>query len=698
MKVREKYINREISWLSFNERVLQEAADPNVPLLERLRFLGIFSNNLDEFFRVRVASVKRMVQHNLEGDALLGNYTPEQLHEKIESIVVEQQKDFDDIYNQIVEGLAQSKIFFLDETQLSKSQGVFVREYFNEKILPNLVPIMLMQTKEFPMLRDRSVYLAVKLSSTNHPEQTTYSLVRIPDRSAPRFLVLPIKSTGKYVILLDDVIRYCLEDLFPIFDYDCIEAYAFKITRDAELDIDDDISKSLLETIETSLKKRKKGSPVRMVYDEQIPEDLLNYLLKRMKFRRSDNVIPGGRYHNHRDFMDFPKIGEPHHYYQSPKSLPCRYLQPHQSILKRMKQRDFILHYPYQNFNHFISLIREAAIDASVCEISITIYRVATYSKVINALLNAARNGKKVTVIIELQARFDEEANIYWSSKLQEEHIAVINGVPGLKIHCKLALITRVEEGKFCYYAYVGTGNFHEDTARIYADEGLFTSDSRIATEVAKVFEFFKHNYKHFNYEHLVVSPFSMREFFVHRIDQEIAAARVGKPAYMIIKLNSLVDPGMIDKLYDASIAGVQVKLIIRGACSLIPGIPGLSDNIQAISIVDKYLEHSRILLFGNGGDEQLFISSADWMPRNLNRRIEVACPIYDSEIKQELKAELEIQLHDNQKARIHDGKLSNQYSRSTSNRKIRSQDEYYVYLKSIHKPEKKKSVKNSKK
>ncbi len=698
MKVREKYINREISWLSFNERVLQEAADQNVPLLERLRFLGIFSNNLDEFFRVRVASVKRMIQHNLEGDDLLGNYTPEQLHEKIEAIVVEQQKDFDNIYNQIVEGLAQSKIFFLDETQLSKAQGVFVREYFNEKILPNLVPIMLMQTREFPMLRDRSVYFAVKLSSTDHPEQTTYSLVRIPDRSAPRFLVLPVKRTGKYVILLDDVIRYCLEDLFPIFDYDRIEAYAFKITRDAELDIDDDISKSLLESIESSLKKRKKGSPVRLVYDQQIPEDLLNYLLKRMKFRRSDNVIPGGRYQNLRDFMDFPRIGEPHHYYQSSKPLPCRYLQSHQSILKRMKQRDFILHYPYQNFNQFISLIREAAIDSSVCEISITIYRVATYSKVVNALLNAARNGKKVTVIIELQARFDEEANIYWSSKLQDEHVAVINGVPGLKIHCKLALITRVEEGKPCYYAYVGTGNFNEDTARIYADEGLFTSDPRIATEVARVFEFFKHNYKHFSYEHLILSPFSMREFFVHRIDQEIAAARVGKPAYIIVKLNSLVDPGMIDKLYDASIAGVQIKLIIRGACSLIPGIPGLSDNIQAISIVDKYLEHSRILLFGNGGDEQLFISSADWMPRNLNRRIEVACPIYDSEIKQELKAELEIQLHDNQKARIQDGKLSNQYSRSASNRKIRSQDEYYVYLKNIHKPEKKKPARKVKK
>ncbi|MDP4185217.1 MAG: polyphosphate kinase 1, partial [Bacteroidota bacterium] len=437
----------------------------------------------------------------------------------------------------------------------------------------------------------------------------------------------------------------------------------------------------------------KKGSPVRMVYDKKIPEDLLLYLLKRMKLRRNDSIIPGGRYHNHKDFMDFPEIGESHHYYQSTKQLPNRYLPPHRSILKKISQRDIILHYPYQNFYNLINLIREAAIDPNVKEIAITLYRVATYSKIVNTLLNAARNGKKVTVIIELQARFDEEANIYWSNKLQEEGVQVINGVLGLKVHSKLALISRLEEGKMKYYAYIGTGNFHEGTARIYADEGLFTSDPRISNEVAKVFEFFKHNYKHFIYEHLIVSPFRMREFFEKLIDKEIALARVGKPAYMIIKMNSLVDPGMIDKLYDASIAGVQIKLIIRGACSLIPGIPGLSDNIYAISIVDKYLEHSRILLFGNGGNERLFISSADWMPRNLNRRIEVACPIYDSEIKRELKAQLEIQLKDNQKARILDYDLSNRYCRTSSSRKIRSQEEYYNYLRNIHNPDKKTDV-----
>ncbi len=680
-----RYINREISWLSFNGRVLQEAEDPQVPLLERLRFLGICSNNLDEFFRVRVATVRRMMILGEDEDSLLGEFTAQELHEKIQETVIEQQKKYQAIYEEIHQKLAEEHIFIVNEKDLTSPQGEVVSEYFHDKVLPNLVPLMLKQTGKFPDLRDRSVYLAVKLSKKEEPESSTYSLVRIPGRSVPRFLVLPQKGEEKFVILLDDIIRYCLKDLYPIFDYDRIEAYAFKITRDAELDIDDDISKSFVEKMAVSLKKRKKGSPVRMVYDREIPEDLLQYLLKRMKFGKDDNLIAGGRYHNRKDFMAFPEIGETHHYYHSAPPLPHKYLKPRKSILKQMEERDIILHYPYQDFTHFIDLLREAAIDPRVKEIGITIYRIATFSKVMNALQNAARNGKKVTVLFELQARFDEGNNIYWSNKLQEEGVHVIHGVSGLKVHSKLAYIVSEENGDRKEYAYIGTGNFHEGTAHVYCDEGLLTSDKRLTKEVVKVFEFFRLNYKHFEYKHLVVSPYHLRDHFSKLVDDEITRAKAGEKAYMILKLNSLVDKKMVDQLYKASKAGVDIKLIVRGICSLIPGIPGLSENIEVTSIVDKYLEHSRILLFGNGGDEKIYIASADWMPRNLNRRVEIACPVYDLEVKEELKAQLEIQLRDNQKARILDKELANTY-RKGGKEKIRSQEAYYNYLQERHK------------
>ncbi|TKG92460.1 polyphosphate kinase 1 [Puteibacter caeruleilacunae] len=677
-----KYINREISWLSFNERVLQEAADQNVPLLERLRFLGIFSNNLDEFFRVRVATVRRMLLVGEDENILLGELTAEELHEKITETVIKQQKKFQGIYENILDELSDENIFMVNENQLTPEQGEIVRKYFHNKVLPNLVPIMLKQVNQFPMLRDRSVYLAVKLSKSEKPKEHTYSLVRIPGKSVPRFLVLPQDGNKKFVIILDDIIRYCLKELFPIFDYDVIEAYAFKITRDAELDIDDDVSKSFIEKMEASLKQRKKGSAVRMVHDREMPEDLLQFLLKKMKFGKRDNLIAGGRYHNRKDFMSFPEVGEEHHYYKGIPPLSHPQLKPERSVLAQMKEKDFVLHYPYNDFSDFINLLREAAIDPNVRQIGLTVYRVATFSKVMSALQNAARNGKQVTVLLELQARFDEENNIYWSNKLQEEGVNVIHGVPGLKVHSKLAYIAREEDGKLKSYAYVGTGNFHEGTARVYADEGLFTADPRIAEEVSKVFDFFRLNYKHHKYEHLVVSPFVLRDHFSMLIDNEIRLAKAGEEAYIILKLNSLVDKNMVNKLYEASSAGVKIQLIIRGICSLIPGIPGVSENIQAISIVDKFLEHSRILLFGNGGDEKIYIASADWMPRNLNRRIEIACPIYDEQVKEELRKQLDIQLMDNQKARYLDRDLTNRYVNTSTEKKCRSQEDYYCYLK----------------
>ncbi|MDD4424370.1 MAG: polyphosphate kinase 1 [Mariniphaga sp.] len=681
----ENFINREISWLSFNERVLQEAEDPNTPLFERIRFIGIFSNNLDEFFRVRVATVRRMVDLGKDEENLLGNLTPSELHEKIQIIVSEQQEKVQQIFKEILNELGQNNIFIINEKELNHQQGIYVKKYFYEKVLPNLVPIMLNKKNKFPYLRDRSVYLAVKLLKKSNPKDVAYSLIRIPGRTVPRFIVLPKDKKKTYIMFLDDVIRYCFDDLFFYFDYDIYEAYTIKITRDAELDIDDDISKSFIEKMSTSLKKRKKGKPVRLIYDRDIPKDMLDFILKKMKLDDEENAVPGGRYHNHKDFMNFPEIGKKRHYYTKLPPFRHKDLTPHTSILRVLRKKDVMLHYPYQTFNHFIDFLREAAIDPSVKEIGITIYRVAPASKVVNALLNAVRNGKTVTVVIELQARFDEEANIMWSNKLQEEGADVINGIPGMKVHSKLAWIKRYEEGRYLNYAYIGTGNFHEETARVYADEGLLTADPRLANEVEHIFNFFKQNYRHYNYKHLVVSPVFMRDFFTKHIEKETELAKEGKEAWMMLKMNSLIDPDIMIKLYKAAKAGVKIRLIVRGIYGLLSDQKKFKENIMAISIVDKYLEHSRIFLFGNNGDEKMYISSADWMPRNLNRRIEVACPVYDEEIKQELKEMLKIQLRDNTKARLLDEHLLNQYNKINIVDVYRAQEDYYKFIKNIH-------------
>ncbi len=682
----QNFTNREISWLSFNERVLQEAADPATPIFERIRFIGIFSNNLDEFFRVRVAAVRRMVDFGKDEENLLGNFTPKELLDKIQEVVIGHQQKVQTIFKNIFDELKADNIFLINEKELNHPQGVFVKKYFYDKVLPNLVPIMLRKNYKFPYLRDRSVYLAIKLSKKSNPLDFAYSLIRIPSISISRFFVLPKIGKSKIVIMLDDVIRYCLNDLFFYFDYDVYEAFTLKITRDAELDIDDDISKSFMEKMSTSLKKRKIGKPVRLIYDRTMPDDLKNFIFKKMKIYSDENAIAGGRYHNHKDFMNFPEIGKKKHYYTKLTPIRHKDLLPNTSILQVLRKKDVMLHYPYQTFNHFIDLLREAAIDPQVKEIGITIYRVDGASKVVNALLNAIRNGKIVTVVIELQARFDEEANIYWSNKLQEEGANVINGVPGIKVHSKLAWIKRKEGSIYRNYAYIGTGNFHEGTARVYADDGLMTSDPRLANEVANSFEFFKLNYKHFDYEHLVISPFKMRKFFTKKIEHEMELARNGENGYMIIKMNSLIDPEMMKKIMEAGKAGVRIQLIIRGIFGL--NIPKeLSQNITAISIVDKFLEHSRIFLFGNGGDEKMYISSADWMPRNLNRRFEVACPIYNKDIQGELKEMLNIQLKDNSKARILAPGLLNEYNLGDDDDEsvYRAQEDYYKFIKQKH-------------
>lgn len=676
-------INRELSWLSFNERVLQEAADKMVPLADRIKFLGIFSNNLDEFFKVRVATIMRMIDLKMTNQKVLGE-SPESLLSKIKDAVIKLQKKFEAIYDEVLVELEQQNIFIIDETQLNEEQASFVKEYFEDKVLPALSPMMLRKLNKFPYLKDKSIYLATKLSKKKSKREFEYALIELPTAVLPRFIVLPQVKEKKYVILIDDVIRYNLKEVFTIFEYDQFEAYTIKLTRDAELDIDNDLSQSFLEKIQKGVTGRKKGQPVRFVYDEAMPADLLKYLKKSLEFDEYDSMIPGGRYHNFKDFINFPNIGGSKlEYPPMPPSVNPK-LKESKSILETISQGDVLLHYPYQKFSHFINLLREAAIDPDVKSIKITLYRVASNSKVINALINAARNEKEVTVVIELQARFDEKSNIYWARKLEEVGVKILFGIPGLKIHSKLLLITSKSGKRTAQYAGISTGNFHEGNANVYTDVSLLTANKKITNEVDKVFDYFENTYKYYNYNHLLVAPQFMRNKLVSLIDREIKNASEGNPAYIILKINNIVDGDMIHKLYQASQAGVKVKLIVRGICGIIPGVPGLSENIEAISIVDKYLEHARIFIFCNNNEEKYYISSADWMTRNLDNRVEVASPIYDPELQRQIRNIIDTQLSDNIKARIIDECQGNVYRKDANQKAVRSQFELYEYYKTL--------------
>ena len=571
-------------------------------------------------------------------------------------------------------------IHIINEKQLNEEQALYVRNYFQEEVLSVITPVMLHNVKKFPQLRDKSIYLAIRMTSRKAKIAPEYALIEIPSDEIGRFVVLPPAKPNKYIILLDDVIRFCLNDIFDIIHYDRFEAFTIKLTRDAELDIDNDLSKSFLEKIDASVSDRMKGQPVRFVYDHAMPGDILGYLKSHLSLDAEDNLIPGGRYHNFKDYMNFPNLGGKRLVYQPTPALSHPRLKPHKSILAVIKNQDVLLHVPFQKFDHHINLLREAAIDPNVVSISISLYRVANNSRVINALISAAMNGKKVTVIIELQARFDEKSNIFWARSLEEAGAKVLFGLPGLKVHAKMSLITRREDKKLKKYASVGTGNFHEGTASVYADLSLLTSDKRITEEVSKVFNFFEATYRTYKYKHLLVSPLYMRKRIYAMIETEIRNAREGKDAYIHMKINSLVDKDMIKKLYQANAAGVQIKAIVRGMCSLIPGVPGLSENIEVISIVDKFLEHARIFIFCNNNDELYYISSADWMPRNLDHRIEIACPIYDPEIQQEIKEILDVQMKDNVKARIIDETQDNTYRQPKSKKRVQSQMELYKY------------------
>lgn len=680
-KTKPKLINREVSWLHFNARVLQEAMDPGNPLLERLRFLGIFSNNRDEFFRVRVATLRRIKYlQKQKPDSV--TYDASMILKQIGEITDEQEKQFLITYHEIVEQLKEHKINIISEKELSTAQGKQVVEYFRQYVRPNLFPIMLSSMKDPFSLKDNAFYLVVVLRNESGELDENYALVKVPTNTLSRFFILESQDDEKYIIMLDDIIRYNLGEIFLPFGYDRYESYAMKFTRDAELDIDNDVSKSFLEIMVESLKQRKKGATVRFVHDKSMPDKLLDLLLKKFKITKNDVLRGGGRYHNFRDFMDFPVMPSPALYY--PKQEPVRHkaFPMHKSIFSVIRERDVMLHFPYQSFDHIIDLLREASIDPKVRSVKMTLYRAARNSNVINALVNAARNGKAVTVFLELQARFDEKANIQWTEKLQEEGVKIIKSIPGLKVHSKLILIRRKEEGKNVYYSNISTGNFNESTARIYADDSLMTANEEIGIEVSLMFRLFETPYSPPSFRKLIVSPYQTREFFIKLINKEIKNAKAGSEAWITLKMNSLVDNKLIEKLYQASQAGVKINIICRGICTLVPGVKGLSENIEVISIVDKFLEHSRVFIFAHGGKPVYYIGSADWMIRNLDHRFEVSCQITDPALKKELMEMINIQLTDNTKARLVNRDKVNAYKNASTNTPVRSQYAIYDYFR----------------
>lgn len=673
-------LNRETSWLHFNARVLQEAADETVPLIERMKFLGIYSNNLDEFYRVRVATINRMLGVNKK---MVADFdpNPKKTLKEISKITAFQQKEFSRIFKVLLKELGKENIFIVNEKELSAAHGHFVRQYFREHVRSHLFPLM-MNTLKASALKDKSIYLTVHLQVKHKPALGRYAIIKVPVVPLGRFVILPPEDGKEFIILLEDVIRYCLEDIFSIFGYDTFQSYTIKFTRDAELDIDNDISKSFVEIMTESLKQRSIAPPVRLIYDRDMPAPLLDALAEKLQVTERDTLVKSNMHQNFKDFMDFPNVGSPSLEYQKLQPLEHPTLPMNNSILAKIREGDIMLHYPYQSFNYLIDLLREASIDPQVRAIKMTLYRVARDSSVVNALINAARNGKEVTVFLELQARFDEEANIYWSEKMQEEGVRIIQTITGYKVHCKLLLIRRREEDKNVYYANIGTGNYNETTARVYSDCSLFTADKQIVTDVNNVFHLFDSKYNTPRFKQLVVAPFHMRTFFVKMLNTEIKNAKAGKEAWVILKLNNLVDLKIVKKLCEASQAGVKIQMIIRGICVLVPGIKGQSDNIEAVSIVDKFLEHSRVLVFCNGGNAKFYISSADWMIRNFDHRIEVACPVNNREIQRELLTILQIQLKDNTKSRLISNTLPNQYRHDQGTLSFKSQEETYRYFK----------------
>ena len=681
--MKRKTIPRDISWLSFNARVLQEAADPTVPLRERVKFLGIFSNNTDEFFRVRVATLKRMIEMDGKAKNMHLEQSPDKILLEIQQIVLQQQADFADIWEDVRQELEKEKIFLVTEKDLNKEQQKFVQAYFDEEVRPNIIPLMIESIPQFPYLREKSLYLGVVLSHRDGTLKRKYSIIEVPSRAIGRFQILPSPEGEHHIILLEDIIRFNLKNIFSYFGYNRYDSWVFKVTKDAEMDIDNDISTSFIQKIEKGLKNRRKGKPVRFVYDKEMDAGLLDFLMRKLNLSRRDGIIPGGRIHNFRHFMDFPDVFQK----KSLRKKPFTHPQVKTSIRVTdvILEKDIMLNFPYHSFNTVIDLLREAAIDPDVTTIKITAYRLASNSKVINALLNAVRNGKQVTVMMELRARFDEEANLEWKSLLEEEGVKVLISIPDLKVHAKICLIKKRLNGRTIHYGFVSTGNLNEKTATLYGDHCLLTSDRHIMADVNRMFNYLERWKDGMQFlkacKTLIPCPISMRKELHKLISKEIKNAKEGKPAAILLKMNSLSDEELIDRLYEAAKAGVELKLIVRGIFCMFSENKKFLKPVQAISIVDEYLEHARVYIFHNEGKEKVYISSADWMLRNLDHRVEATCPIHDENIKKVLKNILEIQLNDNVKARILDNDLSNWYMRDKTKRRVRSQVEIYNYL-----------------
>ncbi|MEN9534066.1 MAG: polyphosphate kinase 1 [Pseudomonadota bacterium] len=683
MSTDKQYEEKELSWLSFNERVLQEAMDKTVPLIERVRFLGIFSSNQDEFFKVRVSDVKRRILinevHGGEDDAKV-------LLRAIQQKVMALGEAFDNTYKELLIALARHNIFLVNESQISESIQQWLRVFFREKVLRHIIPILLnKEVNPVKFLKDEHTYLAIEMKKNGQVIQ--YALVEVPTDDLPRFFQLPPEGTRrkKQIIILDNVIRFCLDEIFKgFFDYDEIAAYAVKLTRDAEYDLSDQLDLSLVDKMSDGLKQRLTAMPVRFVYEREMPAAMISFLKLKLQISSYDAIMPGGRYHNFKDFIGFPNVGRD--YLENPKlpALDCRDFDGFVNAFDAITKQDILLYYPYHKFHHFTELVRQAAFDPAVSAIRINIYRVAKKSRIIHSLIDAANNGKKVTVVVELRARFDEAANIDWANILTDAGVKVVFGVPSLKIHSKLCLITRHENGEAVRYAHIGTGNFNEKTAKIYTDFSLLTRHPDITAEVEGVFEYIEYPYRRYKFNHLLVSPINSRRQLYRLIDNELSNAKAGQPSGITLKINNLVDKDLINRLYAAGQAGVPIQMIIRGMCALRPGVPGLSDNIKVISIIDRFLEHPRVMVFHNKGNPQLYISSADWMSRNIDGRIEVGTPIYDERLKQRIMDILELQLSDTCKARVIDADQQNAYVKRGNRRKIRSQVAIYDYLKRI--------------
>ena len=680
------FVNREMSWLNFNERVLEEASDQTVPLIERLRFLGIFSNNLDEFFQVRFASVKRIAQSGKSGKKVLGGIEAKDLLKSITNKVIELQQKSNTILNDIENELRKEKIFFINENQVKPYQVQYLTDYFLEKINPSLVTVILKE--EFQDFTDNKTFLAIKMElnsnvNTDLSENKIYAFIELP-KKLDRFIVLPIEKNGmQFIMMLDDLIRFHFHLIFSMFDYKKIDAHMFKITRDGELDIEENFGKSYAEKIMNSVRDRIFADPVRLVHDKNIDPITLEKVMTKLGVKSQESLIPGGRYHRRADYMKFPSLNRSDMMYQKTFPLSVKNLGLEENIIQAVSKKDYLIYTPYHSFSYLIKFLREAALDPNVKTIKITLYRLAKYSQVVSSLINAVKNGKKVVVYVELQARFDEENNINIADRLEKSGVQIIMGVRGLKVHSKICLVLRDEKNKIKKYGFISTGNFNEQTAKIYTDYTLFTSNQKILKDVSKVFNFLEVNYEFKRYKHLIVSPHYTYQRLVELIDNEIQNKNLGKKSKIKLKLNSITNYKIISKLYEASNAGVKIEMIVRGVCCLIPGVKDMSENIKVIGVVDKYLEHPRIYIFENAGKPNIYISSADWMTRNFENRIEVTCPIYDIDLQNQILDTFDISWRDNVKSRFIN-ELKGNIKRKKNIINTRSQFETYRYFKNL--------------